>query len=93
MKVSPAINPLYVEKKMISVHMYLVNGMQIKGFIHFAPRIRLTDTLNFQVEEKPFLPVSQAQIITQGGEEISVPFMLVNRGDIICCIPLKKLKL
>jgi hypothetical protein len=83
-------NPLYVEKKLVLVYMHLTNGVQIKGHIHFAPRIRLTDTLNFQAGDKPFLPITDAQIITPSGKEFSVPFMVVNRQNIISCIPQEK---
>ncbi len=88
---NPTPNPLYVEKKTILVHLHLVNGMQIIGHLHFAPRIRITDTLNFQVDDKPFLPITNVQIISPQGEETKAPFMVVNRKAIVSCLSLEQL--
>jgi hypothetical protein len=82
-------NPLYVKKNELLVHLQLTNGLLIKGSIHLANRVRLTDTLNFQTRDKPFLPVTNAQITNQSGETIMVPFIIINRMNILTCIPQK----
>jgi len=80
-------NPLYVSKETLNVSIVLSNRTQIEGTIHLAPRNRLTDVLNFQATEKPFLPVTNAHIVPPEGEEKSVPFLIINRHNIITCIP------
>lgn len=83
----PAINPLHVDKKTVLVHLVLIDGLQIMGYIHLGPRIRLTDVLNYQAEDKPFLPITNAQLITHKGEKKAVPFIIINRNNIMSCIP------
>ncbi len=87
MKTSYTVNPLRVTKRMVFVHLFLNDGIQIKGFLHLGPRIRFTDTLNFKPTEKPFLPVSDALMICKDGSEKTIPFMLVNRFNIASCVP------
>ncbi len=81
------INPLYVDKKRVLVHIQLINGVAIKGFLHLAHRVRLTDTLNFQTGDKPFLAVTDAQFITPDGESKAISFVVINRQQIVTCIP------
>ncbi len=83
---SRGMNPLYVEKKNVLVHLQLSNGAEVKGFVHLAHRIRLTDTLNLQASDKPFLPLTDAQLITPDGEQKAVAFIVINRQNIITCI-------
>jgi len=83
-------NPLYVEKELLPVYIVLTNGIVIKGNVHIAHRVRLTDTLNYGFHEKPFLPMTDSIITFPNGDKRKAPFLLISRLAIAMCIPLEQ---
>ncbi len=84
----PVANPLYTPKIGERVYIYLVNGVKIEGILHMPPRTRLTDNLNKQVKEKPFIPLTDAKITDPDGKENQSPFIIINKNQITICVPL-----
>jgi len=72
----------------IRVRVTLVDGSSIEGFLHQPPSLRLTDLLNRNTQDNPFLPITDAHIYKKTGEHSRCKFLTVNRSMIICCFPL-----
>ena len=72
----------------ILVKVVLVDGIRVEGFIHQPPTLRLTDMLNRNTQDNPFLAVTDAHIRFPDGESLQYKFFTVNRAMIVCCFPI-----
>ncbi|MFW8601165.1 hypothetical protein ACOHYD_06745 [Desulfobacterota bacterium M19] len=73
----------------IRIKLILVDGTKIEGCFHQPHRLRLTDMLNRNTQDSPFLAVTDASIIFAGGEHMEYKFFTVNRTMILCCFPVE----
>ena len=82
-------NPLYQHTKThaVPVMLTLADGSRVQGQLHLAPHLRLTDLLNRNTLDNPFLAVTEAQITLRSGEEVRYHFLTINRAMIVCCFP------
>ncbi|MDQ3812278.1 MAG: hypothetical protein M3336_18505 [Chloroflexota bacterium] len=62
------------------VALLLVDGTQVRGFLHRAPGTRTLDFLNHQAET--FVAMTDA-VLTQLGETSRASFLAVNKAHII----------
>ncbi len=69
------------------VKVILVDGTKIEGYFHQPHSLRLTDMLNRNTQDSPFLAVTDAHVIFTNGEHAEYKFFTVNRAMIICCFP------
>jgi len=71
----------------IRVRVHLVDGTLVEGFVHQPPSMRLTDMLNRNTQDNPFLAVTDGQVVFAGGDHARYKFFTVNRAMIVCCFP------
>lgn len=78
-------NPLKVQKAQELVYIFMADQTRIAGKVHRSGR--LSDLLNHQANEKPFLSVTDATIVFPNGDSYSIPYITVNRVNICSCFP------
>lgn len=78
-------NPLKVRKAQESVYILMADQTRITGNVHMSGR--LSDLMNHQANEKPFLSVTDATIVFPNGDKHSIPYVIVNRINICSCFP------
>ncbi len=71
----------------ILVKVILVDGTKIEGHFHQPHSLRLTDMLNRNTQDSPFLAVTDAHVIFPSGDHAEYKFFTVNRSMILCCFP------
>jgi hypothetical protein len=71
----------------ILVKVILVDGTKIEGHFHQPHSLRLTDMLNRNTQDSPFLAVTDANVVFANGEHAEYKFFTVNRAMILCCLP------
>ncbi len=71
----------------IMVKVILVDGTKIEGHFHQPNSLRLTDMLNRNTQDSPFLAVTDSHVIFPNGEHAEYKFFTVNRSMILCCFP------
>lgn len=76
-----------VKTKPIRVKVTLSDGTIVDGCFHQPPSMRLTDHLNRNTKDNPFLAVTDAQVRLTNGELLNYRFLTVNRSMIVCCFP------
>ncbi len=76
-----------VKTTLTRVKLILVDGTKIEGDFHQPHSLRLTDMLNRNTKESPFMAVTDANVIFADGEHVEYKFFTVNRAMILCCFP------
>ncbi len=71
----------------IRVKVHLVDGTTVEGFVHQPPSMRLTDMLNRNTQDTPFLAVTDGNVVFADGDHAQYKFFTVNRSMIVCCFP------
>ncbi len=74
----------------IRVKLILMDGTKIEGCFHQPNSLRLTDMLNRNTQDSPFLAVTDANVVFAGGEHAEYKFFTVNRAMILCCFPVEE---
>lgn len=74
----------------IRVSFSLVDGARVEGLLHQPPSLRLTDLLNRNTQDNPFLPMTEAHVYRATGEHSRYNYLTVNRAMIVCCFPLEE---
>jgi hypothetical protein len=63
---------------------------RITGKVHIRPDERFLDEVN---QDKRFLPVTEAVVLNEQGDELyHSNFMVVNRGQILWIVPLEEIQ-
>lgn len=83
-------NPMRVEKKTQLIVVILQDQTRIKGLVHLPSSGRLSDLMNYQAGERPFLAVTQAEIRLPDKTAHRAPFLAVNRNAVTTCFPTSK---
>jgi len=65
----------------------LVDGSKVEGYLHLTTDHRLSDQLNINSNESPFLALTEAKILLPGGMWSHYDFFTFNRNMIVCCFP------
>ncbi|HFQ80594.1 MAG TPA: hypothetical protein ENK33_04375 [Desulfobacterales bacterium] len=71
----------------VRIKLILVDGSKIEGTFHQPPNLRLTDMLNRNIQDNPFMAVTDANVVFADGEHAEYKFFNVNRNMILCCFP------
>lgn len=79
-----------VKTSPIRVRISLSDGSSVEGRLHQPPSLRLTDLLNRNTQDNPFLPLTDAYVYQANGEHSRYKFLTVNRAMIVCCLPLEE---
>ncbi len=74
----------------IRIKLILVDGTKIEGCFHQPNSLRLTDMLNRNTQDSPFLAVTDANIVFADGEHAEYKFFTVNRAMVLCCFPVEE---
>jgi hypothetical protein len=69
------------------IYVLLQDGTRIRGDVHLPQSGRLSDLMNFQALERPFLAMTEAVVQLPSGSRYRVPFISVNRTTITTCFP------
>lgn len=74
----------------LRVKVHLVDGTRVEGCLHQPMSLRLTDMMNRNTRDNPFLAVTDANIIFPNGEHLQYRFFTLNREMIVCCFPVEE---
>jgi hypothetical protein len=80
-------NPMKVQKETELIYVLLQDGTRIQGDVHLPQSGRLSDLMNFQALERPFLAMTRAIVQLPGGGRYRAPFISVNRTAVTTCFP------
>ncbi len=76
-----------IEKRSLRVALYTTSRLKVEGPMFVAKGIRLIDELN--LEDRNFVGISQAAVTyLDAGETMQHEFVIVNKREIVCIIPL-----
>lgn len=81
------VNPLRVQKATQLIIVTLQDGTRIRGKVHLPQSGRLSDLMNHQAGERPFLAMTDAVIRLPDGSRHSSPFLSVNRHCVTTAFP------
>jgi hypothetical protein len=76
--------PLSIQKDRQYAVIYLLN-YRVAGTVHVAPGGRISDFINRNVSEGPFIPLTDVTVYATDGDEVlfSTEFMAVHRNHIL----------
>jgi hypothetical protein len=79
-----------VKSKKELVHILLTNDTEIRGNVRLASDCRLIDLLNSGEFNRPFIPVTEALVLSPQGKKLSLPFLAINANTIRSCFPIAR---
>ena len=82
-----ARNPLQVNKEQQLVIVMLRDQTRVKGYVHLPASGRLSDFMNNQANERPFVAMTNVIVRLPDGTGHQAPFLSVNRLSVTACFP------
>ena len=79
--------PLQTTKTAELLYIVMMDQTRIKGNVHLPAKGRLSDFLNHQAHDKPFLAITEATLLFPNGDKYTTPFIVVNRLNINSAFP------
>ena len=76
-----------VKKETQLIILTLQDQTRIKGKVHLPSSGRLSDLMNHQAIERPFLAITDAVLRMPDGSRHNTDFLTVNRMTITTCFP------
>ena len=80
-------NPMRVKKDTQRIFMILTDQTRIKGLVHLPQSGRLSDLMNHQAGDRPFLAMTDAVVRLPDGVRHKAEFLTVNRSAVTTCFP------
>ena len=84
---SARANPMRVKKDTQRIFMILTDQTRIEGLVHLPHSGRLSDLMNFQAADRPFLAMTEAVVRLPDGVRHKADFLTVNRNSVTTCFP------
>jgi hypothetical protein len=81
------VNPMRVKKDTQTIIVTLQDQTRIKGKVHLPSSGRLSDLMNHQASDRPFLAITDAVLRMPDGTRHTAQFLTVNRMTVTTCFP------
>jgi hypothetical protein len=79
-----------VRKDTQPIILVLQDSTQVRGLVHLPSSGRLSDLLNHQTQDRPFISLTRAAVKLPDGTHHQAAFMAVNRSAVGLCIPIEE---
>lgn len=85
--IATRVNPMKVRKETELIYVLLQDGTRIRGHVYLPQSGRLSDFMNYQALDRPFVAMTEAAVLLPDGSRYRAPFITVNRATITTCFP------